>query len=270
MKAAADVPGDLKVRPLLKTKCIGKSYVYLETVDSTSTYLAAMDPAIAVHGTVVAADRQTAGRGRMQNIWHSPAGLNLYFSVLLRPDIVPAKTPQLALVTAVALITALKNNFPDLHPRVKWPNDILVQDKKLAGILCEMRVEADKINHVIIGSGINVNSRSEIYPRELRNRAISLLDATGKISSRETLMADVLMEMEKCYGLWLKQGLPPFLEIIEENSAISDREITVVTQSKEITGIARGLSDDGYLKLETPEGIMEFPAGEVHLKQAEK
>ncbi len=260
---------NLDAESLLETKFIGKCYVFLETVDSTSTYLAAMDPATAVHGTVVAADRQTAGRGRMQNTWHSPAGLNLYFSVLLRPDLVPEKTPQLALVTAVALMTALKNNFPALQPRIKWPNDILVQDRKLAGILCEMRVEADKIHHVIIGAGINVNSRSETYPPELRGRAISLLDATGRKSSREKLIADILMELEKCYELWLEQGLPPFISIIEENSAISDREITVVTQDKKITGIARGLSDDGYLRLETPEGILEFPAGEVHLKQAD-
>jgi BirA family biotin operon repressor/biotin-[acetyl-CoA-carboxylase] ligase len=255
----------LEPESLLKTKYIGKHYVFLESVDSTSTYLAAMDPEAAVHGTVVTADAQTAGRGRMQNTWHSPAGLNLYFSVLLKPDIVPAKTPQLALVTAVALMTALKSNFPDLHPGVKWPNDILVQDRKLAGILCEMRIEADKIHHVIIGAGINVNSRSETYPPELRGRAISLLDATGKKSSREQLIADILTELEKCYELWLEKGLPPFIEIIEGNSAINDREITVVTQNKEITGIARGLSDDGYLRLETPDGILQFPAGEVHL-----
>jgi BirA family biotin operon repressor/biotin-[acetyl-CoA-carboxylase] ligase len=215
----------------------------------------------------VAADRQTAGRGRMQNTWHSPAGLNLYFSVLLRPEIVPAKIPQLALVTAVGLITALKNNFPDLNPRIKWPNDILVQDRKLAGILCEMQMEADKIHHVIIGAGINVNSRSGTYPPDLRGQAISLLDATGLTSSREKLIADILTELERCYELWLEQGLTPFLAMIDENSAIRDREITVVMQNKEISGIARGLSDDGYLKLETPEGILKFPAGEVHLRK---
>ncbi len=255
----------LEAAPLLKTKYIGKHYVFLESVDSTSTYLAAMDPEAAVHGTVVTADAQTAGRGRMQNTWHSPAGLNLYFSVLLRPAIVPAKIPQLALVTAVALVTALKNNYPDLHTGVKWPNDILVQDRKLAGILCEMKVEGDKIHHVIIGAGININSRSETYPPELRGRAISLLDATGKVSSREDLLSGILTELERCYELWLERGLSPFLAIIDDNSAISGREITVVTQNKEITGIARGLSDDGYLRLETPDGILQFPAGEVHL-----
>lgn len=251
--------------PLLKTKYIGRHYIFLESVDSTSTYLAGMDPEIAVHGTVVAADHQTAGRGRMQNTWHSPPGLNLYFSVLLRPDIVPAKTPQLALVTAVALVTALKNYFPELHPGIKWPNDILVHDRKLAGILCEMQVEGDKIHHVIIGAGLNVNSRSETYPPELRGNAISLLDATGKISSREKLISGMLAELERCYELWLEQGLSPFLAVIDDNSAIRDREITVIAQHKEITGIARGLSGDGYLKLETPEGISEFPAGEVHV-----
>ncbi len=162
-------------------------------------------------------------------------------------------------------MTALKNRFPDLTPGVKWPNDILVKDRKLAGILCEMRLEADKIQHVIIGAGINVNSRSETYPTELRDRAISLLDATGTVSDREQLIADMLMELENCYELWLEQGLSPFISLIEENSALRNREITVATQNKEITGIARGLSDEGYLMLETPEGILQFTAGEVHL-----
>ncbi len=117
--------------------------------------------------------------------------------------------------------------------------------------------------------GINGNSRSETYPPELKDKAISLLDATGKVSSREKLIADILTELEKSYELWLEQGLPSFIAMIEKNSAISNREITVVTQSKEITGIARGLSDEGYLRLETSEGILQFPAGEVHLKRAE-
>ena len=108
MKSDADVPSKLEVSPLLKSKCIGKSYIYLESVDSTSSYLAAMEPDEAVHGAVVAADRQTAGRGRMQNTWYSPPGSNLYFSILLRPEIGSLKAPHLALVTAAALIKVFK------------------------------------------------------------------------------------------------------------------------------------------------------------------
>jgi BirA family biotin operon repressor/biotin-[acetyl-CoA-carboxylase] ligase len=249
---------------------MGKNYVYLESVDSTSSYLAAMGPAEAVHGTVVAADRQTAGRGRMQRTWYSPAGTNLYFSLLLRPDIVPIKAPQLALVMAAALIKDLRSTLPGLHPKVKWPNDILVQGKKLAGILCEMQTEMDRAHHVIIGVGINVNSKGESYPPELRDRAISLRDATGKIFRRQELLANILAELEKSYDLWLKEGLPPFIRFLEENSAIRDREVIVVMQNSEITGIARGLSDDGHLMLETPDGIVQLPAGEVHLKKREK
>lgn len=254
-----------KVAALTRTRFMGRNYIYLESVDSTNSYLARMGPAEAVHGTVVAADHQTAGRGRMQNRWHSPAGLNLYFSALLRPDIPPAKIPQLALVAAVALMSALKYNFPGLYPQIKWPNDILVRGRKLAGILCEMRTEADKVCHVIIGAGINVNSRSETYPPELRDTAISLLESTGKVSDREKLIADILMELERYYELWLEQGLSPLIPIIEENSAIRDQEVTVVMQDKETAGIARGLSDAGCLRLQTPEGILQFPAGEVHL-----
>ena len=269
MKSAADVPGKLEVSPLLKSKYIGKRYVYLESVDSTSSYLAAMEPDEAVHGAVVAADRQTAGRGRMQNTWYSPPGTNLYFSILLRPEIVPLKAPRLALVAAAALIKVFKQKYPGLHPTVKWPNDILVQGRKLAGILCEMQSEEDRVRRVIIGIGINVNSKSESYPMELRERSISLRDATGATSSRQDLIASILTELEKCYEIWLQQGLSPFMEILENNSAIKDSEIIAVMQNREVSGIARGISDEGYLMLETPDGLIQLPAGEVHLKKKE-
>lgn len=268
LKSVPNIPSELEVKPLLKTKYMGKSYIYRDSVDSTSTVLSARHPAQAVHGTVVVADRQTAGRGRMQRTWYSPAGANLYFSVLLRPDILPVKTPQLALVTAAAFMRVLEHQFPDLCPTVKWPNDILVHGRKLAGILCEMQAEADAVHHVIIGVGVNVNSRCRRYTAELRDSAISLLDATGKISSRQELIAAILIELEKGYELWLKKGLTPFIPFIEENSAIRDRNVTVVMSNREITGTARGLSDDGYLILETEDGTVEIHSGEVHVRKA--
>ena len=269
MKSASDVPTKLEVSPLLRSKFIGKSYVYRESVDSTSSYLASMEPDEAVHGAVVAADRQTAGRGRMQNTWYSPPGTNLYFSIILRPDIVLLKAPHLALVTAAALMKVFKQKYPGLHPTVKWPNDILVQGRKLAGILCEMQSEEDRVRRVIIGIGINVNSKIESYPLDLRERSISLRDATGSTSSRQDLIASILTEFEKCYELWLQQGLSPFMKIIENNSAIRDSEIIAVMQNREVSGIARGISDEGYLILETPDGLIQLPAGEVHLKKKE-
>ncbi len=263
---AADIPADSAVVPLLKTKLIGKPYLYLESVDSTSTYLASVPSHEAVHGTVVAAGEQTAGRGRMKRRWFSPPGTNLYFSLLLRPDITPAKAPQLALISAAALLNVLKNLFPGLHPTVKWPNDILLQGRKLAGILCEMQTKGNILNRVIVGIGLNVNSRCQRYEGRLRDTAISLLDATERTSNRITLIADILMEFERCYEIWMETGLQQFIAFIDENSAIRDREITVIMQEREITGIARGLTDDGHLRLETPDSTLLLPSGEVYLK----
>ncbi len=260
-----DAPVEFKVSPLLKTKYLGRKYVYLKSVNSTSTYLADMDRENAVHGTIVAADQQTAGRGRMDRTWHSPPGENLYFSVLLLPELIPAKAPQLALVTAAALIRVLKKRFPGLYPGVKWPNDILVQGRKLAGILCEMKTEMNDIHRVIIGIGINVNSTIGSYPQELRESAISLLDATGSISNRQELIADIAAELENMYEQWLKKGLAPLIRLLEENSAMRDQEVIVLLQNREIQGTARGLSDEGYLILETADGIVQLPAGEVLL-----
>lgn len=254
------------ISPLLETKFMGKKHVYLESVDSTSTFLANMHPGDAIHGTVVIADRQTAGRGRMRRSWYSPPGTNLYFSLLLSPDTAPAKAPQLALITAVALIKILKNKFPGLLPTVKWPNDILLHGRKLAGILCEMQTRGDRACQVIIGVGVNVNGRSETYDDNLRDNAISLLDATGRVSSRQELIADILTELEACYELWMESGLEPFIAFLDKNSAIRDRRITVFMQSREITGIARGLSHDGRLQLETPGGTLLLSSGEVHVK----
>jgi BirA family biotin operon repressor/biotin-[acetyl-CoA-carboxylase] ligase len=159
--------------------------------------------------------------------------------------------------------------YPGLHPAVKWPNDILVQGRKLVGILCEMQTEEDRVSRVIIGIGINVNSQSESYPLELRERVISLRDATGETSSRQVLIVSILAEFEKCYELWLLQGLSPFMKILENNSATRDCEIIAVMQNREVSGIARGISDEGYLMLETPDGLIQLPAGEVHLKKRE-
>jgi len=269
VNAADDVPGKLEVSLLLKSKIIGRSYVYLESVDSTSSYLALMDPEEAVHGAVVAADHQTAGRGRMQNRWYSPPGSNLYCSILLRPDIRPQKAPQLALVTAAALVKVFKKIYPGLYPTVKWPNDILVKGRKLAGILCEMQTEEDKVNRVIIGIGINVNSTSESYPFELRESAISLRDATGATSNRQVLIASLLAEFEKCYELWLQECLSPFIKVLEDNSATRDREIIAVMKNREVRGIARGISDEGYLVIETSDGLIQIPSGEVHIQKSE-
>lgn len=267
LKAAPNVPSDLEVKPFLKTISVGRRYKYFKTIDSTNTYLASLYPSQAVHGMVVAADRQTAGRGRMQRSWHSPAGENLYFSILLRPEIVPTKVPQLALVTVAALLKVLISRFPDLSPKVKWPNDILVQGRKLAGILCEMRSEMGAGCSVIIGIGINVNSRHAKYPAELRDSVISLLDATGKIANRQKLVVHILAQLETCYEIWLKEGLQPFIDFLEDNSALKNQEITVVIGDREITGTVRGLSGNGALKLETPDGILQISSGEVHLKK---
>lgn len=266
MNSADDVPSTSKVAPMLRSNVFGRHYIYLESVDSTSSYLAAMPPDEAVHGTVVAAGRQTAGRGRMQNTWYSPAEANLYFSILLRPETVPLKAPQLALVTAAALTKVFNQKYLLLHPTIKWPNDILVQGRKLAGILCEMQTEEDRVDRVIIGIGINVNSEIKDYPLELRKRAISLRDATGVTSSRQDLIASLLAELEKSYELWLEQGLSPFRNFIDNNSATKDREIIAVMNNREVSGIARGLSDEGFLMIETPDGLLQLPAGEVHLK----
>jgi len=265
LRAVANVPLAAEVTPHLKTLTLGRRIDYHDAVDSTNRTAGDLARQGAVEGTVVVADAQTAGRGRMERRWESPAGINLYFSVLLTPNVEPARVPQLALVAAVAVHEGLAECCPDITAQIKWPNDILVGGRKVAGILCEASLEADRVHRVVLGVGINVNGTT--VPRVLRATATTLRIVGGREVSRPALLAAVLNHLEARYEGWLQDGsLSGLLASFERHSALNGRPITAENLSGVVRGTARGITPTGELVIETAGGaLLHLLAGDVHL-----
>lgn len=260
-----DTPLDVEVARHLKSKLIGRHYTFEPEIASTNAYLSNLPLSECTDGMVMAADQQTSGRGRMQRTWFSPAGCNLYFSVLLQPRKNIADIPQLALIAALSVIDALKTTAPSVDAGVKWPNDVLVNGRKLAGILCEMQAEADIATKVILGIGINVNVASEQFPADLRERSTSLLAETGKHVDRPQLMAALLNSLDKYYRQWLTLGLAPFLPVLKERLLLVGKKIRVQSLDTSIAGIVKGLSPEGGLVLYDGKKTYTVFSGEVHI-----
>lgn len=230
----------------LKTNFMGKNVHYEESVESTQKIAHRLAYENAPEGTVIIAEEQVSGRGRMDRKWHSPKYTGVWMSIILRPNIPLPKAPQLTLLTAVAIVQAIED-LTDLVPEIKWPNDILIRGKKVTGILTELEAEADRINSIIIGIGMNVNQTKEDFPSELQEIATSLSLEKGEKVSRSDLIKGIFMNLEKLYLLYLEEGFLP-IKLLWEGYAISiGRKITARTLSNSIIGTAQGITDDGVL-----------------------
>jgi BirA family biotin operon repressor/biotin-[acetyl-CoA-carboxylase] ligase len=246
----------------------GERIEYFSKLDSTSLYLKQQARAGAPAGRVVVAAEQSAGYGRRGRQWHSPAGLNLYFSVLLRPRLDYATVPRLSLVTAAALKLALDDICPGL--KIKWPNDLFAGGRKLAGILAEMEPGADGPAFVVIGVGLNVNACEEDFPPELAGQVTSLRLASGCRRKPENLLPAILEELARLVGLFQRQGLArEIMALINDNFHLAGREVVLYSGTQEIVGRALGIDAVGRLRLETPTGeCLAFSAGEARIKKS--
>lgn len=261
-------PLALEVAPLLRTKFLGRRLHFVDAIDSTNRRLTAMAEDGAPEGSVLVADSQTGGRGRMGRTWFSPAGANLYVSMLLRPPVPPQQAPSLSLAVGVAAARALRALLPRLPVRIKWPNDLMLNGKKLGGILCEMRSEPDRVHYVVVGIGLNVNVAAEQFPPGLHDGAVSLKMATGRDVSRPQLLAELLAQTEAVYRPWIREGLAPFLKELETESFLKGRQLTVELPSGTVSGKAVGVTAAGALILETAAGRREILSGDVHIRKS--
>ena len=201
----------------------------LETTDSTNLQAMALGDAGAPEGLVVIADRQTAGKGRLGRSWISPGGVNLYLSVLLRPPVLPAAAPQLTFLSAVAVCRAIED-VSDLQPQVKWPNDILLGGRKVAGLLNEMSSETDRVNHVVLGIGINLNMMRAELPTQVRYPATSVAIETGRPVSRLEFTTILLRRLDELYAAYLAEGGRPLLTAWEAYCELTGQMIEVDCQ----------------------------------------
>ena len=251
---------------MLHTDWAGKNPVFRTVTGSTNTDAAELAAAGAVHGTLVIADRQQAGRGRRGRVWESPAGENVFMSIVLRPRIPAEKAPMLTLVMALALAEGI-SVISGVQAGIKWPNDIVIHRHKICGILTEMHMNSDgSIRDVVIGVGINVNMQE--FPASIRDMAGSLYTETGEKYDRNELIASVMEHFEKNYDIFAEaESLAPLKAAYEERLLNMEQEVRVLDPAGEYTGKALGITLTGELRVERQGGmITEVNAGEVSVR----
>jgi BirA family biotin operon repressor/biotin-[acetyl-CoA-carboxylase] ligase len=242
-----------EINPLLETKWIGKKIHLFETVDSTNTRAYEFALGGAREGEVVIAESQKKGRGRLGREWFSPPFSNLYLSVILRPKIPPHQASLITLMAAVATADAIRK-FSDLDPRIKWPNDVLLNDRKVAGLLNEIHSEADRIHFVILGIGVNLNMDASTLSKEIRSRATSLKGEMGQTISRKEFLKTLLEELEDWYEVFLEEGGTVILKAWRDRAQIQGKQVTVTSFGETLRGVAIDVDSDGALILETETG----------------
>lgn len=247
----------------LESSVVGSRIICLDETDSTNLQACRLADDNAAEGLVVIADRQSSGKGRMGRKWESPGGVNLYASILLRPPVLPFEAPKLTFLSAVAVCRAIQY-CTGLQPTVKWPNDVLLNGAKVAGLLNEMSSETDQVHYVVLGIGVNLNMRSEQFPDDLRYPATSLALASGVHVSRLDFTRALLRQIDSLYQVYLARGSAPILSAWSELCDLTGKTVLVDCNEQQIEGVMTGLAEDGALLVRTKTGKMESVyAGDV-------
>ena len=265
LESAPDALLPAEIRQGLQTEVVGSKIICLQETVSTNTVAFRMAEDGAPEGTTVVADSQTGGKGRLGRVWASPPGVNLYCSVILRPPIQPMTAPQLTFLSVVALARAIERLTP-VSPRIKWPNDILIEGKKVAGLLNEMSAETDKVNFVVLGIGVNLNMTTDQFPADLRHPATSLFIESGIKVRRTDFARCLLQELDAVYGVFLRDGYGPVRREWLERSRLAGESVTVSDNGRMTSGKVLGIDEYGALLLEREDGSMlQVLAGDVRL-----
>ncbi len=238
---------------------------YAPEVDSTNTWAKREAENGAPEGTVLVADMQTAGKGRRGRSWSSPSGHSIYMSLILRPDIMPDRASMLTLVAGLSAAQAIRG-LTGLETWIKWPNDLVISDKKICGILTEMSLQMECINYVVVGIGINVNMTE--FPEEIANKATSLCLEKGQTVRRAEVIAEVLSHFEKNYYRFLKTGdLSGLADDYNKVLVNRNREIRVMEPGNEYMGTTGGINEKGELMVTKEDGTeVAVYAGEVSVR----
>ncbi len=248
-----DVLAPAEIKAGLKTSMMGKNIHYFKETESTNTL--ARDMAGSVdEGTVVIAESQTGGRGRMGHKWISPEG-GIWLSVVLKPRMQPLHAPRITLLAGVAVAKTIRNF--GLPAKIKWPNDVLINGKKVCGILTEIGAEMDSIQYVVVGVGIDANVDTETFPEEFRDSSTSLKNELGYDINRVEFVQKLLIELEALYLKFQKESFTSIMEEWRMMSATIGQWVKITTQSRIIYGEAVGVDSDGALIIETGEGRLE-------------
>jgi BirA family biotin operon repressor/biotin-[acetyl-CoA-carboxylase] ligase len=236
----------------LNTQILGKKVTYFDSVTSTMNVALQLGIEGSPEGTLVIAESQTRGRGRLGRSWFSPKYKGIYFSLILKPKILPNFTSMLTLLCAVSICEAIKK-ITGLESQIKWPNDILISHKKVGGILTELKAEMDAVNFIIIGIGLNVNNDK----KSLTSGATSLKEHKKESINRIGLLQEILRTMEANYLLFQKQGAKPILGKWREHNITLGRRVKVYVKNEYLEGEAFDIDTDGGLLIRKDSGVIE-------------
>ena len=239
----------------LNTGFIGKNLVLYETATSTNTL--AKENSYMPEGTVFVANEQTAGRGRLGRAWNSGKD-GIWFSILLKPEILPESIQSVTLVMAVAVKRAIENSL------IKWPNDIVLNSKKVCGILTEACFEGNNLKGIIVGIGVNLNT--EEFPEELKNIATSVYLETGEKQSKSLFLEKLLEEIEECYNLFLEKGFGAFLDEYKKSCATLNRTVKICRDDGEFLADATDVTEKGELIVKQGDKTETISFGEVSVR----
>ena len=268
LQSAPDSLRPEEVATRLETKWLGHSINYDESVTSTNEVAKKLANAGCEDGLVCIAEEQVGGKGRLARVWFSPYAHGIWFSVVLKPPFMPSEASKCTLLAAVAVVRAI-NEYTGVKAGIKWPNDILIDGKKMVGILTEMNAEFGHINYIVIGTGININVPKESLSDDLKDVVASLADVTTKKINRAELLALILKNMEEFYELAITEGFGPILDECRWWSTTLGKEVKVVAPNETYIGKALDIDEDGLLIVERGGEKVKVIAGDVSIRSAQ-
>lgn len=265
LMAAPDLMTEAEIKSLMHTEWVAKEVLYFDTIDSTNTKAQELAEKGYPSGTLVVADKQESGKGRRGRSWVSPSGTGIFMTLMIKPDINPNNASMLTLVAALAVAKAITSVTGE-EAMIKWPNDIVVNGKKVCGILTEMNAQFDYINHIVVGIGINVHNES--FPEEISQMASSLMiEAGGKRFHRAQIIAETMSYFEQYYDTFLKtQDLSALVREYDKLLVNRNKSVRVLDPKEPFDGKAMGITSKGELIVDTWESRKLVSSGEVSVR----
>lgn len=265
LMAAPDLMTEAEIKSLMHTDWVAKEVLYFDTIDSTNTKAQELAEKGYPSGTLVVADKQESGKGRRGRSWVSPSGTGIFMTLMIKPDINPNNASMLTLIAALAVAKAITSVTGE-EAMIKWPNDIVVNGKKVCGILTEMNAQFDYINHIVVGIGINVHNES--FPEEISQMASSLMiEAGGKRFHRAQIIAETMSYFEQYYDTFLKtQDLSALVREYDKLLVNRNKSVRVLDPKEPFDGKAMGITPKGELIVDTWESRKLVSSGEVSVR----
>ena len=258
LASAPDIISEYEIKSGLKTDRVGQNIKYVYETDSTNNEAKRFSDMS--DGTLFIAEIQTGGKGRLGRAWTSPEGEGIWMSLLLKPDIIPGEAPEITLIAGLAVCRALKS----FGAQIKWPNDVVIDGKKICGILTEMSAEIERVSYIVCGIGINVNIME--FPEDLREKATSLYTVTGKKQNRTAIIKRVMEEFEPLYDEYLKNRLKNIISEYKSACVNIGKRVSVIHGGNETIGTAADITENGHLVVDTDNGKIIVSSGEVSVR----